>query len=777
MDPYIGRPLPRANARALLSGTARFVADLETPGQLWVAFARSPVAHGVLTSVRTRDALAMPGVLAAFTADDLPVDPMLLQAYGSGSGHTPFSHPVLARGKVLYHGQPVAAVVAESREAATTAAAAIGIGIEMLPAVLDPERAMDDAVRLHDGAPNVFSRTTSLYGLDPEADIDAIFAAAPVVVGGDFSFPRQTASPLEVRGLVAEFDQAAAILTMWGAAKNKHANRARLASWLRMPEEGVRLVEVATGGSFGVRGELYPEDYLLAWLAVRLGQPLIWVEDREEHFRSINHARDQHHRMEIAATADGVLLALRDRYLCDLGAFVKPGGNHLHYLTGSHVAGPYRWQALELLAASVVTNKAPTGVYRGPGVTEATFARERCLDLLARRLERDPLELRAANLLQAQELPAAFVPLKKAAGRSDLLELPPVECADSDYPQVFARMAAEVSQARADAAASFEGTDWTVGLGVATFLEMEGVGPWEQAEISTEGGRILVRVGVSSIGQGVETALAQIAADLLGVPITRIRLEFHDTAHIPQGFGAFGSRTTVMGGNAIRLAVEDFTANAASAAADRWGLRTDEIAVTGGHVTAPGHPGLSIALTHADCTGFGRFEKPKPGYSFGAGAAVVAVDRGTGTVRVLRYLAFNDAGRAINPAIVAAQIAGAAGQGIAAALGEEIEYDENGLLMTRCLGDYDVMRFDTLPTVDVHLVEHPATDNPLAVKGIGEAGMPAAPAAVANAVADALGPAGHQVTTLPLRAERVLTWLSADPTPDPAPREHLCSTM
>lgn len=758
MSPYSGRSVARTNARNLLSGTAEFVADIDRLGQLWVAVARSPVAHGVLTEIGTRGALRSPGVVAAFTADDLPASPMLLQAYVAINGPAPRSHPVLARGKVLYHGQPVAVIVAQSREAAVTAVAELKIVICPQPPVLDPRQAATDVMQLHDGVSNVFSRNTSLYGLDPDADVDEIFARAPMVVSGDFSFPRQTATPLEVRGLIAEFDAAQAVLTMWGAAKNKHANRARLASWLQMPEEKVRLIEVAVGGSFGVRGELYPEDYLLAWLAIRLGHPLKWIEDREEHFRGTNHSRDQRHHVEIAAADDGTLLALRDHYVCDLGAFVKPGGNHLHYLTGSQAAGPYRWSAVELQATSVMTNKTPTGVYRGPGVTEATFARERCLDLLAARLGMDPFELRAANLIRPRDLPASFVPLHTPA-RPELLELPSVVFADSDPPRMFDRLVADARRARADADGSWDTTQWHLGLGIAAFMEMEGVGPWEQAEVSTRDRHIVVRVGVSSIGQGVETALAQIAADLLEVPLATVLVEFHDTASIPQGFGAFGSRTTVMGGNAIQRAVKDFIANAAAAVAARWGLDPGEIEVAGGRISACDDPALVTWLTAVDVTGFGRFDKAQPGYSFGAGAAVVAVDASTGRVQVLRYLTYNDAGRVINPAVVEAQIAGAAGQGIAAALGEEIEYDENGLLTVRCLPEYDVMRSDALPPIDVTIVEHRASDNPLGVKGVGEAGMPAAPAAVANAVADALGPFGHRVDTLPLRPDRVLTWL------------------
>ncbi|MFF8531763.1 xanthine dehydrogenase family protein molybdopterin-binding subunit [Streptomyces sp. SAS_267] len=775
MDPYTGKPIARANAQALLSGTAEFIDDIDRPGMLWVAVARSPTAHGRLTAAYADHTPRTPGLVAVFTADDLPAAPMPLQAYVAGDGHAPTSHPVLARGKVLYHGQPVAAVVAQTRAAAVAAAAELEFAIETLPAVMDADLAATDTVRLHRGVSNVASRTVSFYGLDPDADIDEIFAQAPVVVSGTFSFHRQTASPLEVRGLVAEFDQDTACLTMWGAAKNKHANRARLAAWLKVPEERVRLVEVATGGSFGVRGELYPEDYLLAWLATRLGRPLKWTEDREEHFRSTNHARDQRHHVDIAATEEGALLAMRDRYVCDLGAFVKPGGNHLHYLTGSQAAGPYRWSAVEVRATSVMTNKTPTGVYRGPGVTEATFARERCLDLLAQRLGMDPMALRADNLVPSQDLPTAFVPLTAGEGREYLLRLPPIPCADADYPRVFTRLTEEATRARAATSTMSLGQHWRVGLGVAAFLEMEGVGPWEQADISTDRGRFLVRVGVSSVGQGVETALAQIAADELGVPISLVSVEFHDTASIPQGFGAFGSRTTVMGGNAIRLAADDFKAKAAAAAAALWGLAVPDVAITHGSITAAGRPDLHHTLASTNCSGFGRFEKPMPGYTFGAAAAVVAVDSATGKVRVLQYVTFNDAGRAVNPAIVEAQIAGAAGQGIAAALGEEVVYDDNGLLTTRCLGDYDVMRLDTMPPIDVHIIEYPASDNPLQVKGVGEAGMPAAPAAVANAVADALGPAGRRVRDLPLRPERVWAWLNEDHATDATRQENRCS--
>ena len=710
MSSLVGTNAPRGDALALVTGAARFVADVDRPGQLWARIVRSPFAHGRLVGIDIAAALVSPGVVDIFTAADIAdVRIPIRLPFAETPSANEHLQPPLARDTVRYVGEPIAVVVAESAAAAEDAAELVVPHIEAEPAVVD--------VIAAERAGAVVERVPMRYG-----DVDAAFADAAVVVRRRLRMHRHTGVPLETRGLVAELDDGR--LTVWGAAKVKHFNRAVLAEMLGLPADALRLVEVNVGGAFGVRGEFYPEDYLVPLAARRTGRAVKWIEDRYEHFVATNHAREQVHEIEVAAAADGRLLAFRDRAWCDQGAYVRTQGILPALLPAMHLPGPYAWDAFEIESIGVTTNRTPVGTYRGPGATEATFVRERMLDVVARQLGIDPVELRRRNLIPGDRMPFVY-DFGPAA--------PPLVYETGDFRAFFERLLEEsgYEQLRSERGPG------TV-IGVAAFVEVGGVGPFEHAWIVPQDGRYRVRVGVASVGQGVETVLAQIAADELGVPLDEVCVEYHDTDDVPEGFGAFASRSTVLAGNAVAVAARDLREKAGRDLA-----------------------GAAAELAAAGLRGEGTFEKENPSFSFGANLSLVAVDEVTGKVTPLRHAVAFDVGRAINPVLVHGQLAGAAAQGIAGALYEELVYDDDGNPLTTSFLDYQMPTAAELPAVEVIAIEHPTPTNPLGIKGAGEAGMNGAPAAVANAVADALSLPEDAVTSLPLSAAAVHALLTA----------------
>ena len=702
-EPAVGASVPRRVDERLVAGAGTFVADVTRPGELHARVVRSPLAHARLAGVRADAALALPGVVDVLTAADVPdVRIPIRIPFGARPEAEPALQPPLARDAVRYVGEPVAVVVAEDPYTAEDAAELVELELDELDPVVD------------------LAAAPALVQLEARfGDVDAAFARADVVVRRRLRLQRLTAAPLETRGLLAEPDGAGRV-TVWGAAKVKHWNRQAIATLLGLEPERVRLVEVDVGGGFGARGELYPEDVLVPLLALRLGRPVKWIEDRAEHLVAANHAREQVHDLEVAATREGRLLAFRDAARCDQGAYVRTQGLLPAMLPADHLPGPYAWEAFAVETAAVRTNRTPVGTYRGPGMTEATFVRERMLDLVARELALDPVELRRRNLIPADAMPFAF----------DLgPEAPPILYESGDFPAFFERLLAEAGHAELEREVERRRAGGeAVGIGVAAGMELGAIGPFEDASVAVEAdGSAVVRAGVGSLGQGVETALAQIAADELGVPVDRVTVRHHDTDDVGSGFGSYASRSTVVAGNAVALA-----ARALRERAEREGVTLAEA----GEETA-------------------RFDKPHPSFSFGAGLSLVSVDRETGAVRAERHVVAHDVGRAVNPALLRGQLAGAAAQGIGAALTEELPYDETGQPLAVSLADYALPTAAEAPPVETVVIEHPVPGSPLGVKGGGEAGMMTAPAAVANAVADALGPAGDGVDELPLTPPRV----------------------
>jgi CO/xanthine dehydrogenase Mo-binding subunit len=586
-------------------------------------------------------------------------------------------------------------------------------------------------------------------------ELDALFGQADVVVSERFSVQRHGAVPMETRCLLAEEDGEGG-LTVWGAAKVKHFNRKILADLLGREEETIRCIEGDVGGGFGARGEFYPEDYLIPWLAIELGRPVKWVEDRREDLLALNHSREQEWELSYAAAADGTLLAFRAKAWFNQGAYVRTHGSVLlPELMLNHTPGPYRWRAYEVEATSVLSNKTPAGTYRGPGQFEPTFVRERMVDLVAAELGMDPVALRRHNLVTPADMPYDTGLPDVDTGKGVLYD-------DGDFPLVFESLLERTGYdaLRAEVGTRRAGGE-RLGLSATAFIEMGNPGVFEQARVvAEEDGTFTAHVGVASVGQGVETALSQVAADLLDVPIERVRVSYQDTALVPEGQGAFSSRSTVYGGYAIAGAVRELHATAHSVAAERLEIAEADLEVAGDEIRPRGNPGRGVPLAELGIDGFYRYQPEGGSHTLmGANVALVRVDGDSGEVELLRYAIAYEVGRAVNPQMLEGQVVGAAVQGIGGALLEDFAYGPDGQPLSTSFIDYALPTATEVPDIDVALFELGTTsgeDPLLGVKGGGEGGIIAVGATVANAVADALGPeAGRRLTRLPVAPEVV----------------------
>ncbi len=776
---YIGSRVRRLEDPRLLAGAGRFADDEIRPGQLWMRVVRSPVAHAGLAAVDPGPALALAGVRAVLTGADvslplIPVrvspDPGAIQAY---------LQPVLAQGCVRYAGEPVAVVLADDPYLAEDGADLVAIEYTELAPVPDARAACGPGVpRLFGQRPNEVAVVTASFG-----DTPAAFRAAAHVVELEVVIGRQTAVPIEPRSLLAEWDEARQAIDIWGATKVPHFNRRVIAEMLGMPPAQVRMHLCDAGGGFGVRGELYPEDVLVAYLARLLGRPVKWTEDRAEHLVAVNHSRDQVHRIAGAFYAGGRLLAIRDEIWHDNGAYIRTHGLTVPELTVSMLPGPYRMASFDATAHVVVTNKTPCGTYRAPGRYEGSFARERMLDAAASVLGIDPVELRRRNLLSPDELPCDRS--LRALGTDVVLD-------EGDYPGLLERAVADSGyRSWQQEACAGRAAGRLVGTGAAIFLEKSGLGPYEVAEVRVEtSGRVQVAVGGTSLGQGIETVLAQIAADVLDVGPDRVSVVAGDTGMLGDGVGSWASRSTVVGGSAVRYAAEATGDLARQAAAVLLGADPADLRLAGGRVTLaavgppggqgqPGEPAASVTLGEIAA----RLASDPPGenlppgplgarrefavdhmtYPYGVHLAQVEIDPGTGAVRVLRYFIAYEVGRAINPASVEGQLIGGAVQGIGGALLEEAGYSPEGQPLTASLIDYLLPSAAEAPEVVTLVTEdYPARSNPLGAKGAGEGGIAAAGAVIASAVGDALGRRDAPLR-LPITPERVCELIAAGP--------------
>ena len=753
----IGARLPRQEDPRLLRGRGRFGDDISVPGQLWARVVRSPAAHGQVGNLDVTQAAKAPGIVAVVTAADLPaglVIPVRLAVPGPDlSGYL---QPVLARTTVRYVGEPLAVVAGQDPYACEDAAELVEIDIAERSAVLDARTA---------DSGHVAAELVRGYG-----DVETAFAQARHVVRIELAIGRHSGVPLEPRCLLAvPGPPGAGSLDIFGMTKVPVWNRDLLARLLGLDETLIHVHGIDAGGGFGVRGEFYPEDFLIPWLALRLGRPVKWAEDRAEHLVAVNHSRQQHHRIAAAFDDDGRILALADEVTHDNGAYCRTHGVAVPELTVAMLPGPYRVPAYRGRIRVVLTNKTPCGTYRAPGRFEGTAAREHLLDVAADQLGLDRVELRRRNLLTRDEIPH-HRPIA-TLGTDLILDT-------GDYPALLAALLSEVDRLgyRALDPKTSENAEITHvrhGFGLALFVEKSGLGPQETADVTvSKSGAVHVYCGGTSIGQGIETVLAQIAADALGVDPGVVSVTTGDTAAQPFGAGSWASRSTVVGGSAVHLATAAVRERAIQLAARIFEVDIADVEVRDGAVAVRGDPGARVSLGEiaqaaapdsrfvepgepAGLSARRRFEVSHMTYPYGAHAAVVAVDPGTGQVRVLRYLVAYEVGRAVNPMLVEGQLRGGVAQGIGGALFEEFSYDDAGQPQAITFIEYRMPTAAEVPPVDLLVCQDaPSPGNPLGVMGAGEGGVSAAGAAVANAVRDALGLAGG-VGQLPLTPPRV----------------------
>jgi len=748
----IGQPVERAEDQRFLTGTGKYVDDLSRPGMLHAVVLRSSVAHGRIRSIDASAARARPGVHAVITAaeigGDIPLIPIRLANMPS---FKPYMQPVIARDKVRYVGEPLAVVVADTQALAEDALEAIAVDIESLPAVPDHAAAADGASLLFEASgSNRALRYQVAFG-----DADAAFAKAEYTRSERFRCHRLTGVPLETRGLIAEWDKPRQRLTVFGATKVLFVNRRMLAPMLGLGEDAIDMIEPDVGGGFGVRGEFYPEDFLVPFAARQVGRPVKWIEDRREHLMATNHSRELDCELEIACARDGTIVGLRGHVYGDMGAYIRTNGGVVPAKAAQFLPGPYRIRDIAVTVEAFVTSKTPVGTLRAPGRFEANFFRERLLDIVARDLGLDPMDFRRKNLIAEAELPFATGKLVPYEGESDF--------DTGDYHATFERALSEIGW---DTKKSLQGrlVDGRYhGLAATPFVESGGSGKENARAVVESDGSVTVYVGSSVLGQGLETTLAQVAAETLKLPFAQVRILHGSTTYLHEGFGTFASRSMVVGGSAVMDGCNNLIAAISAEAARRFGLPNEEIVIADGVVSA-GNKRAALA-DFAGITADGTFSTTIRTYSYGAHACHVAVDPRTGHVEILDYVAIEDVGRAINPHIVHGQAIGALVQGLGGVFLDQILYDGDAQILNTSLADYLVpfaSDFANIRAITMELCR--SNTNPLGAKGAGEGGMVAVAATTANAVAAALAPVlaarGIELTELPLTPTRLWQMLN-----------------
>jgi carbon-monoxide dehydrogenase large subunit len=753
----IGARLPRKEDPRLLRGRGRFGDDISAPGQLWARIVRSPAAHGQVRGLDVTEAASAPGITKVITAKDLPPGLVIPVRLAVGSADlSPYLQPVLAADMVRYVGEPLAVVVGDDPYACEDAAELVEIDIREMPAVIDA-RAQDAGQDRR----NVAAELTLGYG-----DTEAAFRDARHVVSIELAIGRHTGVPLEPRCLLAVPHPDRGELDIFGMTKVPVFNRDLLAGMLGLDEALIHVHAIDAGGGFGIRGEFYPEDFLIPWLAIRLGRPVKWAEDRAEHLMAANHSRQQYHCIAAAFDGGGLITGLRDDIVHDNGAYCRTHGVAVPELTVAMLPGPYRIPAYRGRIQVVLTNKTPCGTYRAPGRFEGTSAREHLLDVAATQLGIDPIALRERNLLTQDAMPHNRH--METLGTDLILDT-------GDYPALLAAAAKEADRLgyRSETTVKTTGKTRLRGFGLAMFVEKSGLGPQETADVTvSKSGAVHVFSGGTSVGQGIETVLAQITADALGVDPRAVRVIAGDTNAQPFGAGSWASRSTVVGGSAVHQAATAVRQRAVQLAARMLEAAEEDLDVADGSISVRGDPNARLSLAAvakaaepaskylkpgepAGLSARRRFEVARMTYPYGVHVAVVEVDAGTGRVRVLRYLVAYEVGRAINPMLVEGQLRGGVAQGIGGALFEEFSYDDTGQPQAITFIEYRMPTAAEIPPVDVLLCQDaPSPGNPLGVMGAGEGGINAVGAAVANAVRDALGLSGG-VGQLPLTPARV----------------------
>jgi aerobic carbon-monoxide dehydrogenase large subunit len=768
----VGQRVKRREDPRLIQGRGTYVDDIALVGMQHIAFKRSDVAHGKITSIDTTAAAAMDGVEAVYTGADIA---KILPPMPIGTPFPSPEHRAVAVDMVRFVGEPVAVVVARDRYVARDAANAIVVDIDPLPAVVDVETAMTGKpVVIHKDFPNnlAVALVPSGTGVVPDkptddSALDAAFKNADVVISQRMVNHRLAPSAIEPRGVVAHYEPGKGTMTIWSSTQNPHILRSFIAALNGMGQDQVRAIAPEVGGGFGAKINIYAEEYVCSAISKALGIPVKWNEDRTEAFVATTHGRDLIAYVDLAAKKDGTVLGLKLKLIADVGAYNMLLTAAIPTLTQMMANATYDIPAVRTTLTEVFTNKTPTDAYRGAGRPEATYFIERAMDMLARELKMDPADVRRKNFIQPHQFP--FTTQVGAVYDS------------GDYAKALDRALAVANwdQLKKDRDAA-RATGRLVGLGLSMYVEVCGLGPsaalptggWEHAQVTVErDGRISATTGASPHGQGNETTFAQMLADQFGVPIEHITILHGDTGVVKQGIGTFGSRSQAVGGTVMALAGSKVKAKMAKFAAAMMEANEEDLVFENGTIAVKGAP--ASAKKFADIASYAYVPVPLPPgldpglseeafwepsnmtYPFGCHISMVEVDRETGEPTLLKLVAVDDAGTLINPLIVEGQIHGGLAQGIGQAMIEEVVYNEDGQLVTGSFLDYALPRATDFPRFELEATVTPTPVNPFGAKGVGEAGTLGSTPCIVAAVVDALSEFGVKHVDMMLRPEKL----------------------
>jgi aerobic carbon-monoxide dehydrogenase large subunit len=780
---FVGRSIPRREDRRLLTGQGRFIADIELPRMLHAAFVRSPVAHARICSVDLSQAAGAPGVVHVFSGADVV---SLAARPAEGPIHFPeswkkrvrhrFDNPVqtlLATDKVRYVGEPVAVILAAGRYQAEDAAERVAMDLEPLRAVVDVDEARKGgAVLLHE---QFKSNVTGEFEIG-KGDVKAALARAPHRIRRRFHHHRYSGMPMEGKGVVAAPDSRTSELCVFSTTQTVHSLRREIAQLLQLPEASIRCVAPDVGGSFGVKNHA-TEYLLIPLLAQKLRRAISWIEDRREHMLSAVHSRDQFHDLEAGFDDSGRILALRDHFVVDSGAWPYTAGT-VPYNTAAHLLGPYKIDNVAIKCEVVSTTKTPAAPYRGAGRPEAVFPMERMIDLIAAELKLEPAEVRLRNMVRADEMPYRVGLLYRDGN--------PIVYDSGDYPEGLRKVLSSIGGIEAFRRRQQQARELGryLGLGLAAYTEGTGIGPFEGAVVRIDAsGKIVVSAGACPQGQGMETIYAQVVADLWSVDIDDVIVTLADSSSIPLGFGTIASRSAITVSSAIHFASKRLQRKVFAVAAEALECAPTDLELRRGGVGIVGVPGREVTLARIALAArpgldVGRppgveggleetyyFQPPTVTWAYAINLAIVEVDAETGEVKVERLVVAHDCGVEINPMLVEGQVVGGLVQGIGGALLEEFTYDSEGQLLTGSFMDYLLPIATNLPDIDLIHLHATSPLNPLGIKGVGEGGPIAPPAAIANAVTDALSPFGIEINSTPVRPDWLLMKIQAAQSP------------
>ena len=748
---YLGRSIKRFEDARLVIGDGVFIDDIKLPDMLHAVVVRSVHAHARIRSIDVVDALELDGVVEVLTGSDLagklpdlPIRPM---GDRSVDEFNPPEHPVLAQDKVCYVGQPVAVVVAKNPYLARDGAELVTVDYEPLIPVVNPvDAANEDVPVIH---PHL-GTNVAMRSVQEGGDIEKAFAQAAHIVRQRYEIPRLAPSSMETRGVIGNYDASGDLLTVWDSTQAPNQIKRYLAQMLGRPEESIRVVAPDVGGSFGIKDCMFSEDVLMPFLALRLQKPVKWVEDRQENLITY-HGRGMSLDVEVAVDKKGVILGIRASILADIGAYFYFTTPFPLFNAARRITGPYDVPAVKVDLLGVITNKTPVAAYRGTGSPEAAFCIERTLDLIARDLGLDPAEIRRSNYISKGAFPYKSCTGNMYDSGDYLLAL------DRALELVeYSAWQEKIKQRRPG--------DPYLGVGLATFIKSSGAGGEHRVESARvtidSSGQIDVYTGVSPHGQGTETTFAQIAAETLGVDPSQVRVHHSDTAIYPHGIGTSASRGLIIGGSAVQLALQEAREKLAGFASKFFSCFAADIKFSDGEVFDLHHPDTKIPFEKLAAMESGldfehEYTLPQSPVSFGAHAVVVEVDQDTLALKILRYVGVHDCGQIINPMIVEGQIHGGIAQGIGQALTESIVYSEEGQPLTGSLMDYALPRSTMIPDLTLDTIDTISPTNPLGAKGIGSVSTVPSPAAIANAVMNAISPSGVRHIDAPYTPERL----------------------